>query len=929
MTYRLSGRTPWLSRPAPWCLLLVLVALPWGVVRSADHRDSPLSSEDPAADINDVYVFVSPTDSTKVIFAMTVNGFAVPAVRSSYSFGTDVLYQFKIDNDRRRPRKTWSSRRPSTASSRCATRAARATGGGQFVTVIGPGKPANVGADNHLVRRNGPEVSGLHEHRARRATASASWAGLADDPFVVDIGQLNRILGGAQDVFRGATSPVARARSAAGRSATTTPAAWTASAGSTPRPSWSRCRSRPPPRSARGGNRPASAGRSRRSTGATSATTPPSACGARRAARRSCTAVHPARAARLGPYVQVQRMGHQVFKTIFLPDRGQGSVQPLGAGRRRRQRQPVHPRRADHDRQRRHRQHDRGPGRGAGRRSASPRCPTACRCCCRPSFGNTDPNLIRKVLIPDVLRINLALPATDVGVATNGLQNGRRFGDDVIDILLRLSRQLADVKFPDRQRRAGQRGAGQPAGARLHARCPPVPTGGCWPCCRARTSSSRTISWATSSTSGNDRPFRTDVPLHRVRAPTAGQRHARLRAPWGSRPSSDRVVADHLRAARTRGPRSLLAVSSRFAPAAPAQDRATDQMLKFHQSRVARRSRRSARPQPAGRAPTCRRPAKAATSPTTASPRRRPAARWRSCPAGLGGGRADQLAARPPGPARVHRGPRPARARRSTSDPGEAAPARGRRRRAASSSASTSRPRRPTRASRASTGRAGADSRLAYLQFLSGDTAGAIASMQRAVDGDPSPSPRGRAGRLGARPARRPATSMWVTSPAPRPPIGALPPPPAITARMAGLPACARPRVGSATRSSSTAGARRHSPARVRRRARRRLHARLGRTAEARRQYDARRVHRPAERAQPDRVQPRAGALLRRPRPCGRPRRSTLARRELQVRRDVYTYDVLAWALYQTAARGEAGAADGRGAAARHAATRACSSTPG
>ena len=66
-------------------------------MRSADHRDSPLSSEDPAADINDVFVFVSPPDSTKVIFAMTVNGFAVPAVRSSYSFGTDVLYQFKID----------------------------------------------------------------------------------------------------------------------------------------------------------------------------------------------------------------------------------------------------------------------------------------------------------------------------------------------------------------------------------------------------------------------------------------------------------------------------------------------------------------------------------------------------------------------------------------------------------------------------------------------------------------------------------------------------------------------------------------------------------------------------------------------------------------------------------------------------------------
>src|SRR5262245_10673877 len=66
MRYRLSGRTAWLSALS-LVLLMVLVALPWGVVRSADHRDSPLSSQDPSADINDVYVFVNPLDSTKVI----------------------------------------------------------------------------------------------------------------------------------------------------------------------------------------------------------------------------------------------------------------------------------------------------------------------------------------------------------------------------------------------------------------------------------------------------------------------------------------------------------------------------------------------------------------------------------------------------------------------------------------------------------------------------------------------------------------------------------------------------------------------------------------------------------------------------------------------------------------------------------------------
>ncbi len=73
------------------------------------------------------------------------------------------------------------------------------------MTVIGPARPHNVGPDNHPVRR-GPEVTGctnmVLSHDGIRV-----WAGLAEDPFIVDIGQLNRILGNAQDVFRQATSP--------------------------------------------------------------------------------------------------------------------------------------------------------------------------------------------------------------------------------------------------------------------------------------------------------------------------------------------------------------------------------------------------------------------------------------------------------------------------------------------------------------------------------------------------------------------------------------------------------------------------------------------------------------------------------------------------------------------------------------------------
>jgi hypothetical protein len=179
--------------PAPLTLILavLLLAGPWGGrVRGADHRDSPLSSEDPTVDINDVYVFVSPTDPGKVIFAMTVNGFAVPAVRSSYSFGTDALYQIKIDTtgDAKEDlviQATFDGFE-SLRDTRCP-----ATGGGQFVTVLGPGKPAKIGAENHLLRR-GPEITGCtNTVLGPSVDGIRVWAGLANDPFVVDIGQLN------------------------------------------------------------------------------------------------------------------------------------------------------------------------------------------------------------------------------------------------------------------------------------------------------------------------------------------------------------------------------------------------------------------------------------------------------------------------------------------------------------------------------------------------------------------------------------------------------------------------------------------------------------------------------------------------------------------------------------------------------------------
>src|SRR4030095_13929654 len=143
-------------------LLAVCLAVPVGILQGADHRDAPSADEDPAADIADVYTFINKNDTSKLVIAMTVNGFAVPAVRSTYSLGPDVLYQFKIDNtgDANEDLVIQVTADGFESSGLRDPRCAGAAGG-QFIEVVGPAKPKKVGNVNELVSMKGnPSVSG-------------------------------------------------------------------------------------------------------------------------------------------------------------------------------------------------------------------------------------------------------------------------------------------------------------------------------------------------------------------------------------------------------------------------------------------------------------------------------------------------------------------------------------------------------------------------------------------------------------------------------------------------------------------------------------------------------------------------------------------------------------------------------------------------
>lgn len=74
---------------------------------AADHREAPLISEDPAADLNDIYVFPNPADNTRLCIMLTVNPFIKPEQNAGTNFSEQVRYRFEVDhNNDGRPERT-------------------------------------------------------------------------------------------------------------------------------------------------------------------------------------------------------------------------------------------------------------------------------------------------------------------------------------------------------------------------------------------------------------------------------------------------------------------------------------------------------------------------------------------------------------------------------------------------------------------------------------------------------------------------------------------------------------------------------------------------------------------------------------------------------------------------------------------------------
>lgn len=67
---------------------------------AADHGDAPALAQDLGCDINDVFMFLDPTDVTQTVLIATVHGFLVPGEVPNFAvFDENVRYRFEIYND--------------------------------------------------------------------------------------------------------------------------------------------------------------------------------------------------------------------------------------------------------------------------------------------------------------------------------------------------------------------------------------------------------------------------------------------------------------------------------------------------------------------------------------------------------------------------------------------------------------------------------------------------------------------------------------------------------------------------------------------------------------------------------------------------------------------------------------------------------------
>lgn len=165
----MAGFTRWVRRPLAAVFLVGAVALGAGLIRAADHADSPDTTES-NLDINDLYVFNQGDD---VVFVMTVAPLLAPGEgTTNAALNSRGLYEFELDAER------------DGVAEASIQIAAAGPGPDQTILVRGPVSPGMSGTASQI--ESGPEVRGTFGTEMSAGDIRA-WVGPSDDPFYINL----------------------------------------------------------------------------------------------------------------------------------------------------------------------------------------------------------------------------------------------------------------------------------------------------------------------------------------------------------------------------------------------------------------------------------------------------------------------------------------------------------------------------------------------------------------------------------------------------------------------------------------------------------------------------------------------------------------------------------------------------------------------
>ena len=190
----MKGSISALSRTA--VVLGLLLSAPLGLVRhamAADHGDGPFASATRAGDIGDVFMFLDPNDNSKIVMAMTIQGFIVPGETVNFTvFDPTIRFRFEIETtgDARPDKFMDVSFSPRTSSAKPQTATVVLP---SFLTITAPTTVSTEDATPP-----DPVVT------TDDATGVSFFAGAVDDPFFFDIPAFNRFVG---SVLAGSPDP--------------------------------------------------------------------------------------------------------------------------------------------------------------------------------------------------------------------------------------------------------------------------------------------------------------------------------------------------------------------------------------------------------------------------------------------------------------------------------------------------------------------------------------------------------------------------------------------------------------------------------------------------------------------------------------------------------------------------------------------------